>query len=757
MEKCVKKNSNNDKHIQLFKQFIKYKNHLLKIKKNKEIESINKKIQNEINRINLEEKNNNIPLNKNYLNIIKGSINIIEYFWKKKCLNKHKIIEKSSNLKDFSNTNYRTYHPKFYENYFPLFNSLRIIDNSDKFICHNKIRKNLTDIFRNRDYLSSIIKKILIREKRNNQFNNIKENPKRPLIININYSDNKTHNINDLKKENMLNIKSCIIKINEKIKYQSNYFNYLKEFKNNIKDNTKNKLKSPQKIGNKKDYVKQKSSKHFKNNKNHQEYKNKNKSFEIFKNEIKEIKIINYIQIKQNSKRKANNIHLIKKKNENKKFNFIKKNNRQIKEKDKNENENEIIPKYIIEAQSEKTIKKFKEIKDRIKECNKDIQNKKFKLYRSFSVQYEKKDKFFNDDNKNKNKNSIEKKIKNEVEKINNILVEENSKNPKINIEGKEENETKTNNNDNNKKNNIEKNKEEIKSNNEYINNNYSLDLQKSSNNNIDDNNYNLKEETLDSFNENYIYEENNYFNFEKLKITNNNVKNNIYKKKFPQNSFTNNNNSKRNENIKLSNSNTYEIKEIDSNYFTNKEEIKNDTLNESHNSKIKITEESKNNSSIEPITEENMEIFQNIENNFNFSKKIIKTNIFRDKIEKENLDKKNNSEIIENIHKDILLLKKNKFFCMTEINKKNDINEMLNEKNNKIKFYLGLSLHHSKSHDLTIISTISTNKKFRTQLINSDEINLTNKKILFNKKEKLSSHSQKSMLNKSINSSYKY
>ena len=755
MEKCVKKNSNNDKHIQLFKQFIKYKNHLLKIKKNKEIESINKKIQNEINRINLEEKNNNIPLNKNYLNIIKGSINIIEYFWKKKCLNKHKIIEKSSKLKDFSNTNYRTYHPKFYENYFPLFNSLRIIDNSDKFICHNKIRKNLTDIFRNRDYLSSIIKKILIREKGNNQFNNIKENPKRPLIIKINYSDNKTHNINDLKKENMLNIKSCIIKINEKIKYQSNYFNYLKEFKNNIKDNTKNKLKSPQKIGNKKDYVKQKSSKHFKNNKNHQEYKNKNKSFEIFKNEIKEIKIINYIQIKQNSKRKANNIHLIKKKNENKKFNFIKKNNRQIKEKDKNENENEIIPKYIIEAQSEKTIKKFKEIKDRIKECNKDIQNKKFKLYRSFSVQYEKKDKFFNDDNKNKN--SIEKKIKNEVEKINNILVEENCKNPKINIEGKEENETKTNNNDNNKKNNIEKNKEEIKSNNDYINNNYSLDLQKSSNNNIDDNNYNLKEETFDSFNENYIYEENNYFNFEKLKITNNNVKNNIYKKKFPQNSFTNNNNSKRNENIKLSNSNTYEIKEIDSNYFTNKEEIKNDTLNENHNSKIKITEESKNNSSIEPITEENMEIFQNIENNFNFSKKIIKTNIFRDKIEKENLDKKNNSEIIENIHKDILLLKKNKFFCMTEINKKNDINEMLSEKNNKIKFYLGLSLHHSKSHDLTIISTISTNKKFRTQLINSDEINLTNKKILFNKNVKLTSHSQKSMLNKSINSSYKY
>jgi hypothetical protein len=211
----------------------------------------------------------------------------------------------------------------------------------------------------------------LIKEKGNNQYNNIKELAKKPIIININYSDNETCNINELKKENMFNIKSCIVKINEKIKYQSNYINYLKEFKNNIKDNTKNKLKSPKKIGNKNNYIKQKSSKDFKNNKNQQENRitnrNKIKSIENFKNEIKEIKIINYIQIKQNSKRKANNIHLIKKKNENKKFNFIKKNNRQIKEKDKNENENEIIPKYIIEAQSEKTIKKFKEIKDRIK------------------------------------------------------------------------------------------------------------------------------------------------------------------------------------------------------------------------------------------------------------------------------------------------------------------------------------------------------------------------------------------------------
>ena len=770
MEKCVKNYSNNDKYIQLFKQFIKYKNHLLKIKKNKEIESINKKIQIEINRMNLEEKNYNISSNKNYLYIIKGSINIIENFWKKKCFNKHKIIDKSSNDKDFSNNNYRTYQTKFYENYFPLFNSLRIIDNSDEFICHNKLRKNLTDIFRSRDYLSSIIKKILIKEKGNNVNNNIKELAKKPLIININYSDSKACNINELKKENMFNIKSCIVKINEKIKYQSNYINYLKEFKNTIKDNTKNKFKSPKKIGNKNNCIKQKSSKDFKNNKIQQENRNRNKiktkSIENFKNEIKEIKIINYIKINQNSNKKDNNIHLIKKKNENKNVNLIKNNNnKQIKEKHKNE----IIPKYIIEIQNENTNinrkRKFKEIKDRITEYNKDIQNKEFKLSKSFSVE-NKKEGFFNDDNTNKN--SVEKEQKNEVEEITNNLIEENSKNPENNFVVKDEQEEKINSNNSNSNNNsIEMNNimnnnekiiEDIKSNNEFINNNYSIDLQKSLNNNIDNNN-NLKEETFDSFNENYyIYEENNYYTFEKVKIIKNNVRINIYEKKFPQNPFFKNNNRK-NEKINFSNE-ASEIKEIDSNYSSHKEEIKNGSLNENHVSEIKITDESKNNSSIEPIKEENVQIFKNIENNIknlNFLRNKIKSFSLRDKIEKENLDKKNNSEIIGNIHKDKLLLKKNKFFCMTEINKKDEINEMLAEKNKKIKFYLDLSLHHSKSFNLALIGTFSNDIKFRTQLINSDDIIFRNNKNLFNKNEKLSSHSQKSMFNKSIKNSYKY
>ena len=767
MEKIVEKRFINDKYIQLFKQFVKYKNHLLKIKKNKEIESINKKIRNEINRINLKEKSNNTKSNKNYLYIIKGSINVIENFWKKKCINRYKIIDKSSNVKNFNNINYRTFQTKFYENYFPLFNSLRIIGKEDEFIFHNKLRKNLTDIFRRRDYLSSIIKKILEKEKGVNQYNNINELAKKPPIITINYIDNKSPNINDLKKENMLNIKSCIVKINEKIKYQSNYSNYLKEFKNNFKDNNRNKLKSPQKVENKKDCIKKKPSKHFKNNKTQRENKNINKSKDNFINKIKEIKIVNYIQINQNSNRKSNNIHLInkkdenkninvikKRKNENNNVNFIKKNKKQIKEN----NKNDIIPKYIIEIKSENTIKKFNEIKDRIKEYNKDIQNGEFKLYKSYSFEYEKKDKFFNDDNKNRDLG--EKERKNEVEKIENILIEENSKNNKNIFVIKDEQETKTNNNNSNnnsiKLNNNEKRIEEIKSNFESINNNYSLDLQKSSNNNIDDNNHSLKEETFDSFNENYIYDENNYFNYEKIKITKNNLKNNIYKKKYPQSPFSNNIN-KRNENISLSNGGTYEIKRIDSNYSSSKEEIKNDFSNEYHNSKIKITEENKNNSSIEPITEENIQIFKNIENNFNCLEKIIKTNVFKDKIGKENLEKKNNSEIIENIYKDNLLLKRNKFFCITDINKKENINEMLKEKNNKIKFYLGLSLHHSKSHDLTIIGAISTNKNVRTQLINSDEINFRNNKILFNKNERLSSHSQKSIFNKSINSAYKY
>ena len=725
MDKSVEKKSNIDKYIQLFKQFIKYKKHLVKIKKNKEIESINKKIQNEINRINFGEKNNNTPSNKNYLYIIKGSINIIENFWKKKCINKNKIIDKSSNAKDFNNINYRTYQTKFYENYFSIFNSLRIIDISDEFICHNRLRKNLTDIFRNRDYLSSIIKKILIKEKGKNQYNNIKKLAKKPLIISINHSDNKTCNINDLKKENMLNIKSCIIKINEKSKYQSNYLNYLKEFKNNIKsNNTKNKNKNPQRNENKKECIKQKSSKEFKNTKILKETKNKNNN-ENNINEIKEIKIINYIKNNQSN----NNIYLIKKINENKNIdiikkknndnkcvNFLKKKNNQI--KDKFKKEDKIMPKHTIEIQKEKNINKFKEIKDRIKKYNKDIENKKLKSYKSFTFENRNKAVNFNYDNKNKN--SVGRKQKREVEKIINIFRDESNKDSEKNFEVKDEQEIKTinSNNYNNsiKLNNNEKILEEINSNNEYINNNYSLDLQKSLNNNIDDNNHNLKEETFDSFNENFIYEEKNYYHYKKVKITKNQDKNNIYDKKIVQNPFSKYNNNKIDEIINLS-KDTYEIKEINSNYCSNKEEIKNASLNE--NDKFKITEESKNNSSIEPIIIENIQIFKKIENNFDFLKNKIKTNIHKDKIGKESLDKKNNSEILNISLKDNILINKNEYFCLTDINKKDNINEMLTEKNNKIKLYLGLSLHHSKSHDLIILNTITNKQKYKTQLIN--------------------------------------
>jgi hypothetical protein len=89
MEKTkIKTKTTTNKCIELFKQFIKYKKHLLKIERNKEVESIITKIHDEINIINSNSKkqNYNKQINRNYLYIIKGGINIIEDFWKKNAL-----------------------------------------------------------------------------------------------------------------------------------------------------------------------------------------------------------------------------------------------------------------------------------------------------------------------------------------------------------------------------------------------------------------------------------------------------------------------------------------------------------------------------------------------------------------------------------------------------------------------------------------------------------------------------------------------
>ena len=113
--KFIKKNFN-DKYIQLFKQFIKYKKHLLNINKNKEVESLYKKIQNEIKIINNKNKkniNNDSNINKYYLYLIKGSINIIENFWEYFLLKKNRIKKTYNNI-EYSHLYYKTYQKKFY-------------------------------------------------------------------------------------------------------------------------------------------------------------------------------------------------------------------------------------------------------------------------------------------------------------------------------------------------------------------------------------------------------------------------------------------------------------------------------------------------------------------------------------------------------------------------------------------------------------------------------------------------------------------
>ena len=372
MEKIqIKTKNTTNKCIELFKQFIKYKNHLLKIKRNKEVESIIKKIHDEINIINSNTKKQdyNKQVNKNYLYIIKGSINIIEDFWKKKCIKKPKIINNQKNLQHLNNINYRTYQKEFYIKNFPFLNSLRINNNSDEFLQPHKSRLNLTEILRSEYYLSSLIKKILEKEKGKKQSDTKKT--KHPKIVSIDLTTNiKTYDINNLIKENILNIKSCIIKTNKRIKHQSNYCNYLDEIKNGTKSN-KIQLKSPQNKIYKNHSINQINKISSKNSDFKKELKSKHN--EKLKNEIKQIKLKNNEILSKISSDKQ-----IKKKNV-----IINKKIEDIKKEDKNEIKNIIIQNGVNE------IKKNKEIKNGNKGYNKDKdkENKKLKAvnYLSFS------------------------------------------------------------------------------------------------------------------------------------------------------------------------------------------------------------------------------------------------------------------------------------------------------------------------------------------------------------------------------------
>ena len=358
MEKTKKKNktkTTTNKCIELFKQFIKYKKHLLKIERNKEVESIIRKIHDEINIINSnsEKQNYNKQINKNYLYIIKGGINIIEDFWKKKCIKKPKIINNRKNMKHFNN-NYRAYQKDFYKNYNPFLNSFRIINNhSDEFLQPQKTRLNLTEIFRSEDYLSSKINKILMKEKEKTKAKKQSDKKsKHPQIVSIDLeSDAKTYDNNYVIKENILNIKSCIIKTNKRIKHQSNYCNYLDEIKNGIKRNKIN-LKSPP---NKK-YINHSINKINSKNSDFIRKELKSKKNEKPKNEIKQIKLKDNEILNKISSDKQ-----IKKKNC-----IINKKNEDIIKEDKNEIKNIIIQNGVNE------IKKNKEINNGIKKYNKD-------------------------------------------------------------------------------------------------------------------------------------------------------------------------------------------------------------------------------------------------------------------------------------------------------------------------------------------------------------------------------------------------
>ena len=360
MEKTkIKAKKTTNKCIELFKQFIKYKKHLLKIERNKEVESIIKKIHEEINIIisNSENKNCNKQINKNYLYIIKGGINIIEDFWKKKCIKKPEIINNKKNMQHFNKNNYRIYQKEFYMNYFPFLNSFRIFRNSNELLQPHKSRLNLTEIFRSEDYLSSITERLLTKEKEKIKKQSDKKLTKHPKIVSIDLSsDAKTNDINNLIKENILNIKSCIIKTNKSIKHQSNYCNYLDEIKNGFKSN-KIKLKSPPIKKYKNHSINKISSKNSEFIKKELNSKNNEKP----KIEIKQIKLKNNEILNKISSDKQ-----IKKKNL-----IINKKNENVKKEDKNEIKNIIIQNSVNE------IKKNKKIKDGIKGYNKDKENKK--------------------------------------------------------------------------------------------------------------------------------------------------------------------------------------------------------------------------------------------------------------------------------------------------------------------------------------------------------------------------------------------
>ena len=127
--------------------------------------------------------------------------------------NQHKVITDSQD--NYIQPFYRSYKLQFYNKHFPVLTSLFAThtDSSPSSSSsspikkkHSKLKKNLTNIFHGEDYLSSIIEKILEKERAKSSFKHHKK--KYPKRVNINLFEDSVNNIDN----NKLNIDSCRIK-----------------------------------------------------------------------------------------------------------------------------------------------------------------------------------------------------------------------------------------------------------------------------------------------------------------------------------------------------------------------------------------------------------------------------------------------------------------------------------------------------------------------------------------------------------------
>ena len=351
------KSLKNDKHIELFQEFVRYKKYLSKLGKYQEIESINKKIYNEINKLSSGKdiimKNNTIheisqklSINKNNLNIIKGGVKTIENYWKN---NLRKKNYKKKFAKTFSYNIYKKHN--IYLDHSPVINSLLWHNQENKKFLVKK--RNATDLFRSEDYLINIIENILKKERQKKLYNNLRRIKTETASINLYDISPKK---NDLYK-NQGKIQNCIIRTKFEYLYENCNF---KNNKNKGNYNYNYKIYSPKKNTN------TNTNKAILRNKN-----SKNNNNLINKKEL--IKLNNINQQKENKIYSENTVK--KKSNDNKK-NI---NNEKI---EINHEINQQINGEFVKNKSE-NMEKSKKINEQI---NDDIKNNAEKQFSNIEI-----------------------------------------------------------------------------------------------------------------------------------------------------------------------------------------------------------------------------------------------------------------------------------------------------------------------------------------------------------------------------------